>query len=220
MPPPYGRITRIDPATAETDLAAFIEQINERIDALNNVLAEIALAEARTRGEEGLVPGFGASITLNGNRITDVDRSRDPNDVVTRIELEERGIFTTTGDISFHGPVNFEAGVTTTGPVGGGTGSLITEGAVDDIVNSALEGAFPLAEAGEFLQEASGGENGDDGTPIMGRDGEGNAAFIGTINKQMLVHSPAIIVLLRLILQELKGKSDVSDNGSAVENSC
>lgn len=210
MPPSYNRIPPIERVPA--DMTEAVDFINQRIDEINAVLSEIAVAESVTRGQDGFQPAFSNDIDMGRKRVTNAERSKRPRDVVTRVELEELGLFTSEGVVVFGGEVVFAGGVSSTGGSGGNT--LVTEYSVEALVDAALEGALPVAVPGEFLDQRTLGVNGtDQGTPMMGRDERSRADFVHVRNGQMVVNSPAINTLLLLILQELRRLNSVSDTG-------
>lgn len=201
MPPTYDRIRPIDRVTQVADL---VHIINERLEEINRVLAEIALSESRTRGDDGLTPTFNANIDLSRKRVTNVAKSEHPNDVVTRQELIELGLYSSDGRINFTRPVLFSSEARFGDNPGGGN-SLITEETVIEIVTALLEEALAVAVDGKFLDKRFLGYNGTDkGNPLMGRDEQGRAVFIKSDNEQISVHDAGVRGLLEMILRELQ----------------
>ena len=201
MPPPYDRIRPIDRVYEASDLTMVI---NERIEELNRVLAEIALNESRTRGDDGFTPTFNANVNMTRKRITNASRSEHGLDVVIRQELIDLGLYSESGEIEFNKPVYFANEVRSRTNPGGGN-SLITEETVRQIVAELLDEALAVAFDGDFLTTRYIGFNGvTPGNPMMGRDEQGRAVFVKADNEQMAVHDVGTRDLLGLVLKELQ----------------
>lgn len=202
MPPPYARISRLaDMPTTLEDLATMI---NQRLEDINEVLTNIAVADSQVRGNDGYTPTFNAAVNMSRKNINNVARSREPRDAVTRVELEELGIFSNDGRISFTGDVEFQKSARTTAPSGGGN-AFITEERVREIIDTVISEALSVAFDGTHLSVRTLGINGRDlGNPVMGRDETGRAEFVGSHNKHLLVHDSSVTTLLTLILHELR----------------
>lgn len=216
MPPSYNRIPPIE--RIPTDMTDAVATINARIDEINQVLAEIALADSSLRGTDSFQPTLFNNIDMQRNRVRNVERSKDPRDVVTRVELEEIGILGNPEGVSFTGAVNFEITPTSSGAVGGGSNSLGTSGEITDTINDILEGELVVSVSGEIVDERELSVNGTTrGTLAMGIDGQNRAAFVRLVNGAQKVVDPCTNALLTLILQELRRLNDATDRGSAVK---
>lgn len=77
---------------------AYTTDFRELFTELNRTFAGIAEALARLEGLDGFTPTFAANVDLGGHRVTNVGRSRGPDDVPTRSELVEQGLFRQTED--------------------------------------------------------------------------------------------------------------------------
>lgn len=215
MPPSYNRIPPIE--RIPENIEDVIESVNARIDEINQVLAEIAVADSSLRGQDNFEPAFFNRVNMRRNRITNAERSRDPRDVVTRIELEEIGILGDTAGVSFTGPVNFEVTPTSSGAASGGSNSLSPTFEINANINAAVEAASAVARSGEFVDERELGVNGTtQGTLLMGVDGQGRAAFGRLFNGAQMVSDPCANALLVLILQELRKLNNATNSGSTL----
>lgn len=210
MPPQYDRI----PTLAEVDeIRGLIEQLNIRFDEINRVFAEIGVAEVLTRGTEGMLPQISNILDMQRNRIVDVERSRQPRDVVTRIELEEMGLFTNDGAISFSDTVNFAEGATVTGGATGST-SITTVTQVIEATITATEGLVPTNVSGDRVDIRDDGVNGTiEGTLLMARNEHGRADFLRMEAGCLVSQDKNILTMLHLIYEELRRLNGVQHTG-------
>ena len=215
MPPRYGRIPKLSNSLEGSQL---LEALNSIIDEVNIVLNEIGVAESITRGNDGFEPEINTTLNMAGNRIVGVEKSRLPTDVVTRIELEELGLFTNDGRISFSSDVNFQAGVTATGgSTTASSSSLTTVEQVLDAAGTATEGLVATSRPGDIVSRRDDGVNGTtEGTLAMFVNGNGRADFAQVHEGAILTQDRPVAVMLFLILQELRRINGVSDNGVAI----
>lgn len=210
MPPSYARITAFD--SAPGTLEELVAGLNRRIEDLNNVFRQLAVADSEMRGNDGFQPTYNNDLNLARHRVGNVERSREPRDVVTRIELEELGLLTPDGKIAFNRDVVFNSAPVLEGPPGGGN-ALITEARVLELIAQALEEALAVAVDGDRLSLRTLGINGvDPGNPVMGRDGTGRAEFIQSFDHQLSVHDSHVTTLLTLILEAVRELINVTSN--------
>lgn len=201
------RLARIPTITEPIDdTMMLVDAFNSRIDEFNRVLQELELEHAKSRGDDGNTPFFNSALSLKGYRINNVGRSKDPQDVVTRRELEEVGILgSRAGGITLTGDLTVDGTITVDGPTGGG--SEVTTGSdVDSAIAVALEAEVAASRDGEvFDREDAAGVNGvTAGTVFMGVDGTGKIRPAETHDGQIYVRDPEVVTLLQLLLEEVQ----------------
>jgi hypothetical protein len=82
----FGRVPIItEPAM---DMQMLVQLVNFRIDEFNRALYEVELEIAKLEGLNDYEPTFHNHMNMQNLRIKNVARSREPQDVVTRSELE------------------------------------------------------------------------------------------------------------------------------------
>ena len=191
MPPRYARIPPIEITSDTADVQPVIDAVNDRIAEINRVLTELEVAESVTRGEDGTSPVIGANLDMDGNRIINLRRSASPTDAVTRQELQDIGILGNPGgEVTFSVPVGFSSGIINLGPLGGGSGQLLTTDDVQTLIEQALGAAVATSRDGELVTiEDKVGVNGrTEGTLAMARDGiTGKARHLQAENGRLVV---------------------------------
>lgn len=212
MPPRYGRIANLPEGLEQADL---LEALNAMIDEVNVVLNEVGVAESVSRGDDGFMPFHNSTLDMKDNRIINTLRSRQPTDVVTRIELEEIGLFTNDGQVSFNAEVNFSQGATVSGG-GGGSTSITTVQQVLETTGSATEGLVATNTDGDRISIRDDNVNGNaQGTLAMFRDSNGRAALGQVHEGAQITTDRAVLAMLELIYTELRRLNGVPDNGLA-----
>ena len=212
----YDRIPRIESVEVSGDPIAMVDAINDTISEINRVFQEIGVAQSATRGQDGFSPAFDSNIDMKNNRVTRAARSKEPGDAVTRLELEELGLFQNGSGINFSGPVNFSGSVTTDGSTGGGTGGLPSIGEIVDIVEGIVGAEVPANVSGDPVTEFEDMDRGSTrGTVIMGVDGDGRAAFPRVFNRRWAVSDMVVASLLTAVLQELQELNRKMDNANS-----
>lgn len=215
----YDRIPQIEISTLSAQFSPreLVDVLNQRIQLMNEVLAEISTAEAETRGDDGRTPSFRANVDMGRNRVTNAQRSRDPFDAVVREELMEIGLLGNPDGIAFSVPVNFGSGVSSSGPTSGGTGELTTSEQVTDAITQ-VTGVVPVARAGQLVDDGDYGTQGTtDGTLLMivGRDGR--AQFVRGDNGRAVFEIDHVAEILGEILDQLKLMNERFGNGMDTE---
>lgn len=202
------RLARIPIITEPIDdLNMAIESINFRIDEINRIFQEVELEQAKTSGNDSNIPKFNNNLNLQNNKITNVGRSSDPQDVVTRKELEEIGILgSRTGQIQISGDLAVDGTVTV---LGGGTGSaeVTTNYGVESFISTALDENVATSKSGDIIvEEDAAGINGStSGTLAMGREGNKKAEFLQLRNGELIIQDPAVRALLEILIEEIRG---------------
>jgi hypothetical protein len=209
------RLSRI-PTIFETpqDLSNAAQLVNERIEEINRVLAEVEKELTEMKGDDDNEPSFNADIDMNRKRVTNVERSKDPRDVVTRIELLEIGILgSPTGEIRLSRPTVFESGASVEGS-GVGANSVATTDSVLDTITTTLGAEVASSVDGEqvSLERATGVNGITSGTLLMGVDGGGKARMLRVTDAGLRFYDPNSTALLTLILDTLQ-KIEVKLNG-------
>lgn len=69
------------------------DSINESLSELNTILRTIETRQAQIAGERGFTPKFSNHVNMQGYRVTNAGRSRRPEDLVTRRELQDQGLY-------------------------------------------------------------------------------------------------------------------------------
>lgn len=200
-----GRIPTITMPNINTDM--LVDEVNARIDELNRTLYEIELEHAKQIGVDNNVPEYQNNLDLNDFRITNVGRSREAQDVVTRRELEEIGILgSRSGGLTLSGDVTIDGTLTLLGGGGGGA-EVPTSGDVINIINNEIETNVATSNSGDVVdfENSSGGNGSTQGTLSMAVDRDGKAQFIRVTDRGLTVHDPDITTLLKLLLEEIKG---------------
>lgn len=211
MPPRYDRIAAISPYP--NDLAELTDAINRLVQQINDVFTEMAVADSQYRGRDGYRPTFENRINAGGFRISNAVRSRNPDDVVIREELEEIGLLGNPDGISISKPVNFTGGVTSTPSQGGGGSDLATITDVIDQVTALIEESVALAVSGQRVFGRDYGRTGTtQGQLGMAQGGDGRADFLQQRNGNLLVEQPNVCDLLTEILRELRRINNVVDD--------
>lgn len=196
-----ARIPLVDP----DDPRPLIDKINTSISEINRALTETETEINHQKGNDGATVIFNNVVNMTENRITNVERSRDPADVVTRQELVEIGILgSPTGQVVFNRDVIFAAGTSVTGP-SGGTG-IATGAFVEHAIDSALEAEVPSSNEGNVLttEGADGADGITAGTPIFGRDPDGKARFFTLTRAGLKVDTSTLEQLLLMLIEEIR----------------
>lgn len=179
----FGRVPTITEPV--TNVEMLLQAINFRIDEFNRALHEVELEVSKLEGFDSNIPTFYNDVSLQGlYRIKNVVRSKDPNDVVTRKELQElkTDIIEET-DLS----------------------DFVTIEDAEDIVSGAIGTNVATSVSGDVIvvEDAAGTNGTTAGTLSMAYDG-GKAQFLRMINGELVVQDPEIRTLLELILEELR----------------
>lgn len=211
--PQYDRVPFLDEVAT---LPTLIDEVNARLDEINRVFADLTLAEAKATGQDGFQPEIFNNMDLMQNRVTNLARSKDPGDAVSRVELEELGLFTNDGQVSFTNPVNFSEGATVSGGAPGSS-SLTSVTQVVAATEAATEGLVATNVSGDSVSVRDDGVNGvTEGTLAMARNGHGRADFLTLQNGQLITTSPDIMTMLSLIYEELRKLNGVPNTGQSV----
>lgn len=202
MPPSYNRIPPIE--WIPGDIEAMVTVVNDRIDQINQVLSEVAVAESISRSQDGFTAPFSGNINMQRNRVQNGERSKDSRDHVIRLELEEVGIFSSDGRINFQRPVNFTSGATSPGGVG--ANNLITQVETEDIVNGAVEGAVATSVDGEVVvsEDIEGNDGTTRGTLSMARSDEGKAQFLQLTGTDLRVQDNELLCAIYELREEIR----------------
>lgn len=210
----YDRLTPIDKfELARVGPDGLVDLINDRLNEVNRVLAEIAVAEAKTRGTDGFTPTFITHVDVTNNRITNVAPSKLPNDVVTRQELMDLGLIgNPNGSISFNKPVEFKSGASSTGS--SGENSVVTLDQVSNLINIILGNEVATSVSGSRIstEDAAGANGSTQGTLAMGRSGDGKADFVQLRNGELVVSDPDVRTLLLMLIEEVRGLKNALSN--------
>lgn len=177
----FGRVPIITEPVP--DMMALVQAVNWRIDEFNRALHEVELEVSKIEGYDNNTPTFFNDVSLQGlYRIKNVVRSKDPQDVVTRRELQELGLFDRDGDSDF-----------------------VTASELEDAIAEALDVNVATSSSGDIVdvEDAAGVNGTTEGTLSMGID-NGKAQFLRLINGELIVQDPEIRTLLELILVELR----------------
>lgn len=202
------RLARIPIITEPVnDIGMVVESINYRIDEINRVLQELELDQAKQKGDDSNVPKLNNNLDLQNFKLLNVARSRNPQDVVTRRELEEIGILgSRSNSIELTGDLTVNGTVTVNGPQGaGGDFTVITQAQVEALISAALGTEVATTRDGSFWsREAASGVDGDSGTVAMGVDGQGKARPLELRDGELPIQDMEVRTLLALILEQLE----------------
>lgn len=178
----FGRVPVITEPIA--DLEMLRQLVNFRIDEFNRALHDVELEISKLEGYDNQTPTFHHDMSLQGlYRIKNVMRSKDPQDVVTRRELEELGLFD-LADTS---------GLATTEDL-----QNAISGAIDENVATSVDGTL-------FVREDAAGVNGStSGTIAMGVDGQGKVRPIEIREGQLPVYDSELRELIKMLIEEVR----------------
>lgn len=177
----FGRVPIITEQVP--DMMALVQAVNWRIDEFNRALHEVELEVSKIEGYDSNTPQFFNDVSLQGlYRIKNVMRSKDPQDVVTRRELQELGLFDLP-DVS----------------------SFATISDVENAISGAIDSNVATSSSGDIVdvEDAAGVNGSTDGTLSMAVD-EGKAQFLRMVQGELVVRDTEIRTLLELILEELR----------------
>ena len=204
----YDRLPAIQ-VVGEVTAQSLLEALNPILAEINSVLSELSTAEAETRGDDGRTPQFRANIDMDGNRITNASRSRDPEDGVIRQELMDLGLLGDPTGISLNN-VTLGPNVSVPG-VGGGSNEIANASGVAEAI-AALEGTIPVAVEGQEIDGRDFGRVGTtQGTILMARGNDGRVQILQSDNGRLLFDNELIADLLLRILMELRRINGVDD---------
>lgn len=201
MPPRYARIASIEPTG---DIAELVQSFNARIAELNDIFADLEKAEAITRGSGGQKTLYDSNIDASNFRVTNVATSVDPQDVVTRKELDALGLLPdTTGEMNIKVPVHFTQRVSTEAPTINDGNSFAT---ISDVLYL-IQQETPVATSRDgqpvTVEDATGIDGITEGTLAMARDAQsGKARMLKVIDDNLQVESPAMAALLEMLIRE------------------
>lgn len=215
--PRYARIAPIQPQP-DLDTDELVRVLNDRITELNIVFTELETAEQITRGSGGQTTIYDSDLDISDQRLTNVKRSRDPKDTVTRRELTELGLFPdSTGKIRISREVEFLDRVSSSAPTSNDGGSFPSNDDVINLINAAIGDNVATSRDGQAVTvENAAGDNGvTEGTLAMARDPQtGKARMLKVVGDNLQVDSPQIASLLILLIQEVKElKIELSNRG-------
>lgn len=178
----FGRIPIITEQVP--DVETLVQLVNFRIDEFNRALHEVELEIAKIEGFDGNTPKFYNPINMQNLRITNVARSKDPQDVVTKRELAELGLLN----------LNFD-------DLG-----FATLADVSDSIGEALDTNVATSVDGEvYVREDAAGVNGSStGTIAMAVDGQGKARPIEIREGQLPVYDGELRELLKILIEEVR----------------
>lgn len=178
----FGRVPIITEPVM--DMQMMVQLVNFRIDELNRALHEVELEISKIEGLDNNTPTFYHDVNLQGlYRIKNVMRSKDPQDVVTRRELEELGLFNLDDSSSFATTEDLESAIS---------------GAIDTSVATSVDGQI-------FVREDAVGVNGTTaGTIAMGVDGQGKARPIEIREGQLPVYDSELRELIKMLIEEVR----------------
>lgn len=179
----FGRVPTITEPINDVDM--LMQAVNFRIDEFNRALHEVELEISKLEGFDSNTPTFYNNVSLqNLYRIQNVVRSKDPNDVVIRKELQELKLEILEEN---------EAA------------DFITVEDAENLVSGAIDTNVATSVSGEIIvvEDASGEDGTTAGTLSMAYD-NGKAQFLRMIDGELVVQDPEIRTLLELILEELR----------------
>lgn len=201
------RLARIPIITEPVgDVQMLVQLVNRQIDSINHSLQDIELELAKLAGFDGRQPTFYNDINMQNLQVTNVRRSKDPQDVVTRRELEELGILggldeamRLTVDVIIEGDLSVLGG-------GGGGSSVVTTDDLDDVVDGAIEDNVATSVDGDlFVREDAAGVNGTtQGTVAMGVDGQGKVRPVELREGQLPVYDSELRELIKVLIEEVR----------------
>ena len=202
------KLVRIPTITGPVDnVEEVVDNINMVIDEINRALQEIELAQSKLEGTDNHTPTFQSAPNLNNFRVTNVARSRDPQDVVTRRELEEIGILgSRRNGLSLSGDITVDGNVFITGPTEGGSNAVPTITQVSTLITTNIEANVPSTSDGNLWvrEDAAGIDGSTQGTVAMGVDGNGKARPIEIRNGELPIQDSEVRYLLACILEQLE----------------
>lgn len=193
------------------DQVMVVEAINARISEINRVFEQLELEQSKLEGTDNNVPVFRNNINLNNNRVTGAARSKDPQDCVTRRELEEIGILGNRADgINITGDLTVDGSITVTGG-SGGSSEIPTSDSIVDLIDDAIGAELATSNDGEvWAREDAAGVNGSQGTVSMGVDGSGKARPVELRNGELAVQDHEIHTLLHILIEEVRKLRDAN----------
>jgi hypothetical protein len=200
----FGRVPIItEPAM---DMQMLVQLVNFRIDEFNRALYEVELEIAKLEGLNDYEPTFHNHMNMQNLRIKNVARSREPQDVVTRRELEEIGLFGNLEDaIRLTVDLIVDGDLIVTGGSGGGS-SVVTNDDLEETVDEAIENNVATSVDGDlFVREDAAGINGTTpGTVAMGVDGEGKVRPVELREGQLPVYDSELRELIKILIEEVR----------------
>lgn len=188
------------------DLQMLIDLVNKRIDEVNRAFLDVELTQAKLEGHDTNNPKFFNDLQLQNHRITGVGRSREPQDVVTRRELEELGILGNRGDgVHITGDLVVDGTITVLGG-GDGADEVTTNDDVDDAIDEAIEDNVATSVDGDlWVRENAAGINGSTtGTVAMGVDGTGKVRPVELREGQIPVVDMELRTLIEILIEEVR----------------
>jgi len=177
MPRRYFSISTID-LLEGASVDELITEVNEKIVEINEALSYLELLESKLRGEDGNLVTFSNNIDMQGHRITNTSRSNGQDDVITRREIIERGLFQSQPGkpIFTDTSIVLTGGATITIPPATGGNQAVTLDQVLALIAALIEEEIPTVRDGSsvdlndidgavgstkgFLSFAALGENG------------------------------------------------------------
>lgn len=196
------------------DINEVVDLVNARIDELNRVFTELEVAQEQSKGERSFVPKFQNNLDINQFRLKNVARSRDPQDVVTRRELEEIGILgSRAGGILLSGDLTVDGTITMTGGSAGGS-EIATSQSVENTVTATVSANVATARDGQLWvrEDAAGVDGTTEGTTAMAVDGSGKQRPLEIRNGGLAVDTSELSTLLLLLIEEVRNlRNELAD---------
>jgi len=202
------RLARIPIITENVnDILALVDSVNSRIDEINRVLQELEVEHSKAEGKDANMPKFFNNLNLQNHKLVNVARSKDPQDVVTRRELEELGLLGNRADgIKLSQSLTVDGSVTVTNSGGGGGAELATNSSVFTTVTNIIGETVATSVSGTVITtEDIAGTNGTTaGTLAMAREGNNKAEFLQLRNGELITSDPELRTLLCILIEEVR----------------